>query len=495
MTLRSRLFAGAALAVALAATASAYYPWVHYTTCTAPFVPVPEKFDLSALYNKTIYFYVSDQGPVSMVAGDTFTAALSQIRFAGRTWNGVSTSDLRVAYGGLFTAGATQSAPHIEVTFEDLPPGLLALGGPKVRASAVATGPAGQFVPIVQSVVILNRDMSALASYRTGFFLTTVHEMGHALGLQHTQTSSVMSTEFTRASTKADVLGLDDTAGISWLYPNAGFAAQSGTVAGQVTSGGAGVHLASVVVLTPQGKAISALTNPDGTYRIDGVPPGQYFIYVHPLPPSVQSDLGPSEIVLPLDPDGRSIAAGDPFGAQFYPGVQDPQQAAQIPVAAGMTTANINFSVQARHTATLRSDDVQLSRIGGSQAGLRGHQQPVPVVSGRLGHGHRLQQSARERVDGFGCGRRGDGSSRRSPLLSGSQLPPGGLPVQPVLGQRTEAPGVLRQRRDVRAAIGSERREPEGAADLRGRAGRRRFGESRSGDHGHQPFDGNAGVL
>lgn len=348
MKLRARLAVAVTAAVALAATASGYYPWVHYLTRSAPFIPVPEKFDLTALYNKTVYYYVSDQGPTSMIAGDTFTAVLSQIRFAGRTWNGVGTSDLRVAYGGLFTAGAVQSAPHIEVSFADMPPGLLALGGPTVRASAATTGANGPFFPIVQSVVILNRDMSALASYRTGFFLTTVHEMGHALGLQHTQTSSVMSTDFTRASTKASVLAADDIAGISWLYPNANFQAQSGTITGQVTSGGAGVHLASVVALTAQGQAVSALTNPDGTYRIDGVTPGQYLVYAHPLPPSVQSDLGPSEVVLPLDPDGRSIPAGDPFGALFYPGVQDAQGAAQVPVAAGMTTANINFSVQKR---------------------------------------------------------------------------------------------------------------------------------------------------
>ena len=41
---------------------------------------------------------------------------------------------------------------------------------------------------------------------------------------------------------------------------------------------GTGVNLASVVALWPSGTAISGMTRPDGTYRIEGVPPGQYFV-------------------------------------------------------------------------------------------------------------------------------------------------------------------------------------------------------------------------
>jgi hypothetical protein len=40
------------------------------------------------------------------------------------------------------------------------------------------------------------------------------HEFGHALGLQHTMTSSLMSTDVTRATTKATPLSPDDMAGL-----------------------------------------------------------------------------------------------------------------------------------------------------------------------------------------------------------------------------------------------------------------------------------------
>ena len=51
---------------------------------------------------------------------------------------------------------------------------------------------------------------------------------GHALGLQHTLTSSVMSTSITRTTSKAKPLTADDIAGISLLYPSRTFLAIHG---------------------------------------------------------------------------------------------------------------------------------------------------------------------------------------------------------------------------------------------------------------------------
>src|SRR3984957_7879626 len=108
--------------------------------------------------------------------------------------------------------------------------------------------------------------------------------MGHALVLQHTFTSATMSTATTSATSLATPLDTDDIAGISVLYPNASFA-QTGSISGQIASGGSGLHLESVVAIRAGSGAISALTNPDGTYEIDGVPPGEYLVYAHALPP------------------------------------------------------------------------------------------------------------------------------------------------------------------------------------------------------------------
>jgi len=75
------------LTMLLAAQAQAYYFFTHYTSRTAPYNPVPEKFDLAALPNNTVTFFVSDQGPASYTANDSFASVLSQIRQAAQTWN------------------------------------------------------------------------------------------------------------------------------------------------------------------------------------------------------------------------------------------------------------------------------------------------------------------------------------------------------------------------------------------------------------------------
>src|SRR5512140_2380137 len=104
MNLRVRLLAcvGAVLAVA---PAGAYYHYLRYTSRVAPYGPALEKYDLAALPNKTLTFYVSDQGPTQYAAGDNFASVLNQVNEAAVAWNSVPTSDLRVAFGGLYQAG------------------------------------------------------------------------------------------------------------------------------------------------------------------------------------------------------------------------------------------------------------------------------------------------------------------------------------------------------------------------------------------------------
>ena len=340
---------------------SAYYYFIYFNTKTGPFNPIPAKFDLTALTNNTVPFFISDQGPSVTAPGDSFQSIISEIRGAAEAWNNVASSSIRLGYGGLFAPGTNESAPGIDIEFSDnIPPGLLALSSPQNLTTTTAYSSTGMFIPITRSKMYLPRDLSqvpgangAFPSYSEEFFITMVHEFGHTLGLQHSLASGVMSTLWTSASSKASPLAADDIAGISQLYPTDSYLGTVGSISGRVTMNGTGLNLASVVAISPSNPAISTLTNPDGTYQINGVPPGLYFVYVHALPPAAQGESSPNNIVYPKDVTGAPRTLNyNAFATQFFSGknggTRDAQQAQAISVVAGSTRSSIDFSVAQR---------------------------------------------------------------------------------------------------------------------------------------------------
>ena len=330
----------------LASSAAGYYHFVHYPSRQGPFTPVYEKFDLNGLVSKTVYFYVSEDRP-ALASTDSYEALLGQARQALAAWNGIPTSDLRVAYGGVADIDNWQAqTPGGEIVFEELPPGVLGLSGPTTRLPQT-----DGFIPIVSSRVMLPRDLSNpnRTTASESFFNSLVHEIGHALGLQHTLTGSAMSVEVTRSTTRARPLGADDVAALSLLYPAPGFAASTGGIAGRVTgSNGQGLHLISVVAISPGGCVVSALTAPDGSYRIQGVPPATYLVYAHPLPPATQAGLGPANIVLPTDDTGAAFDASPPVETQFFGGGKNANSSIPVVASAGQSSEGIDFRLADR---------------------------------------------------------------------------------------------------------------------------------------------------
>jgi hypothetical protein len=345
----------ALLLLCLALPCAAYYHFVHYATRLAPWIQSPEKYDLNALPNKTLRFYVTEQGPDAFAAGDTYPALLSQLRAAVGEWNRIETSELRVEFGGMTQQSVLQSGPRIDVLFGDLPPGIKAMAGPTERGEFISNAD-GRFLPILRSVMVLPRDLSQMPSWRDDTYMTLAHEFGHTLGLQHSFTGALMSTEPNRNTTRGKAISSDDIAGLSILYPSRNFLALTGSISGRVAINGIGQNLASVVALSPTGShTVGTLTNPDGSFRIQGLVPGQYVVYAQPLPAILNGEVTPGNIVYPLGPDRQPIQPGVLFNAAFFPGVTDVAQASALSVVAGRNTENINLNLQQRTTQRVHS--------------------------------------------------------------------------------------------------------------------------------------------
>jgi uncharacterized protein (TIGR03437 family) len=344
-----------------ASTAGAYYHFYHYTNRSAPYNPVPEKFDLTTLPNKTVTFFISDTSAAAISQSNLYPSALSAIRQAASVWTSIDSSDVRTAFGGIASSSTPQNTPGVDIVFVEMDPYLLGLTSTNAK-NTVSSGPSAPFVPIQRPTIRLNSNLSnwTKPSFTEEFFLTVAHEMGHSLGLQHTFTSSLMSTEAAgRATSLYAPLTADDIAGLSYLYPRGSFSQATGSIAGRITfPTGQGVHLASVVAIRPTGPALSALTDPDGRFRIDGVPPNQYLLYVHPVPPSGRAGAAPGDLSLPVGPDGQPLQADGPFQTLFYQagqGTRDYTQAQTLNVSPGALIDNVNLTLNKTASYTIPS--------------------------------------------------------------------------------------------------------------------------------------------
>jgi hypothetical protein len=113
--------------------------------------------------------------------------------------------------------------------------------------------------------------------------LLVEHEVGHLLGLDHSAVLSSVMYPFVGRGVNA-TLDSDDIVAISSLYPRVDMTASAATLSGRVTGDGGGIYAAQVVALNEKGQPVAtALTNQQGAFEIEGIPPGTYRLYAEPL--------------------------------------------------------------------------------------------------------------------------------------------------------------------------------------------------------------------
>jgi len=285
----------------------------------------------------------SDSSPISAISG------------ALATWNGVATTSARFLPLQTTSLSYNVSTPNsnnvivfVDDSFtESITGGVLAFTAAQI-ASCGFFGPTCRFNgATVTEGQILNSDIffspaaefsttRAAGTYDIQAILT--HELGHALGANHTNILSATMYAYSVAQdTHQETLGADDIAFVSALYPPSGGTGY-GTLSGHTLLAGAPLAGAAIAAVdTIKGTTIGGFSSiADGSYSLQ-LPPGQYAVYVEPA------------VNLSLYFDDPSMSPSTAFQSGFAGGNTQPsviaiqagaQASADLSAAAGATHGN-----------------------------------------------------------------------------------------------------------------------------------------------------------
>jgi hypothetical protein len=317
-----------------------------------------------------------DQNPSTLairyrvdVAGSAFGNAsneLACIRTAFAQWSVIPGSRLRFEEAGTLNAPADVNLLDAQNHIVWAEPGRAYSGGTLVLGAGVAalTQISG-ILPgdIFEADTILNRQMLWVTRFssteRSGLFLESamLHEVGHLLGLAHTPIGGgTMYWRQPAGVSAAAGLSADELSYARTVYGTTAAQAQAGRLTGAVRVNGQPVSGAVLVAEDAAGNLTGvSVSQADGSYVIEGLPPG---------PATVRAT--------PLHPKASPFQSGDTYLVSNYD--LDPARPTRFSTAnTGFLPVTQSFTSTASGTATVNlavTNGVQAFRIIRLREGL-----------------------------------------------------------------------------------------------------------------------------
>ena len=246
-------------------------------------------------WNRSVSYFISERPATGLSAADLRDA----VGRAFATWQAVPTASIQSQLLGFTQAEPGEEDGRTTFGFLDRPELDRVLGATSIMIDASS----GE---IIEADVFFNArfSWSTSASGESGRMdlqSVALHEIGHLYGLGHSAigetemvsggrrvigSGAVMFPIALSAGSIADrTLQPDDRAGISDLYPRAGFDEDASSISGRVTKNGSGVFGAHITAFNLEtGDIVGGFTlNANGDYVIGALPPGPYLVRVEPL--------------------------------------------------------------------------------------------------------------------------------------------------------------------------------------------------------------------